>query len=101
MPERASALVTLLFTDLVGSTELVARAGDERAQRVLRAHHDLLTKAAAAYGGEEVKWLGDGLMVAFPSAVDAVRCAIAMQQASRRPIQGERLTIRVASTPGR
>jgi class 3 adenylate cyclase len=98
--ERSSALVTILFTDLVGSTELLARAGDEEAQRIFRAHHDLLAKTAAAHGGEEVKWLGDGLMVAFPSAGDAVRCGIAMQQASHRPVHGEALSIRVGLNAG-
>src|ERR687891_755413 len=73
MPERTSALVTILFTDLVGSTDLLARAGDEEAQRIFRAHHDLLAETAAAHNGQEVKWLGDGLMVAFSSAADAVR----------------------------
>jgi class 3 adenylate cyclase len=99
--ERSSALVTILFTDLVGSTELLARAGDEEAQRIFRAHHDLLAKTAAAHGGEEVKWLGDGLMVAFPSSAgDAVRCAVAMQQASHRPVHGESLAIRVGLNAG-
>ena len=46
--ERASAVVTILFTDLVSSTELLSRAGDEQAQRIFRAHHDLLAKTAAA-----------------------------------------------------
>ena len=75
MTERASALVTILFTDLVGSTELLSRAGDEEAQRIFRAHHDLLAETAAVHGGDEVKWLGDGLMVAFPSAADALTYA--------------------------
>jgi class 3 adenylate cyclase/tetratricopeptide (TPR) repeat protein len=100
MNERASGLVTILFTDLVGSTDLLARAGDEDAQRIFRAHHDLLAQAAASHGGEEVKWLGDGLMVAFPSAADAVRCARAMQQAAHRPVHGERLAIRVGLNAG-
>ena len=73
--------VTILFTDLVGSTELLSRSGDEDAQRIFRAHHSLLAEVAAAHKGEEVKWLGDGLMVAFPSAAEAVRAAVAMQQA--------------------
>jgi class 3 adenylate cyclase/tetratricopeptide (TPR) repeat protein/energy-coupling factor transporter ATP-binding protein EcfA2 len=96
----ASALVTILFTDLVGSTELLARAGDEDAQRIFRAHHDLLASVAAEHGGEEVKWLGDGLMVAFPSALEALRAAVAMQHASRRPVAGERLAIRVGLNAG-
>src|SRR5437016_12235580 len=100
MPERASALVTMLFTDLVGSTELLSRAGDDDAQRIFRAHHTLLAETAAAHGGEEVKWLGDGLMVAFASALDALRAAIAMQQASGRPVSGERLSIRVGLNAG-
>jgi class 3 adenylate cyclase len=100
MAEGGSGLVTILFTDLVGSTELLSRAGDEEAQRIFRAHHDLLAETAAAHRGEEVKWLGDGLMVAFSSAADAVRAAIAMQQASRRPVHGERLAVRVGLNAG-
>ena len=89
-----AATATLLFTDLVNSTELLGRAGDERAQQIFRAHHKLLSDAVVAHGGHEVKWLGDGLMVAFPSAADAVRCAIAMQQSGRRPLAGARLGLR-------
>jgi len=92
--------VTLLFTDLVNSTELLRRVGDERAQRIFQAHHKLLRDAVAANGGHEVKWLGDGLMVAFPSAAAAVRCAVAMQQAARRRVGGERLVIRVGLNAG-
>jgi class 3 adenylate cyclase/tetratricopeptide (TPR) repeat protein len=99
MASRAET-VTILFTDLVSSTELLQRAGDEQAQRIFKAHHRLLREAVEAYGGHEVKWLGDGLMVAFPSAADAVRCAIAMQQASHRPAAGERLQIRVGLNVG-
>ena len=79
MSEGGSGLVTLLFTDLVGSTELLARAGDEAAQRIFTSHHQILTDAVTRHGGDEVKWLGDGLMVAFTSAADALSCAIAMQ----------------------
>src|SRR5688572_2976904 len=95
-----SGLVTILFTDLVASTELLARAGDEDAQRIFRAHRQLLTDAVAAHGGHEVKWLGDGLMVAFPSAADAIGCAVDMQRASRRLVEGERLTVRVGLNAG-
>jgi class 3 adenylate cyclase len=79
---------TILFTDLVNSTALLQRAGDERARRIFQTHHRLLRQAVAANGGHEVKWLGDGLMVAFPSAADGVRCAVAMQQAAHRPVAG-------------
>lgn len=99
MPQR-SETTTFLFTDLVGSTELMQRAGDEDAQRIFRAHYQLLRDAVAGTGGSEVKSLGDGLMVAFPSAADAVRCAIAMQQMSRRPVNGERLAIKIGLNAG-
>ena len=76
--------MTLLFTDQVGSTETLQRLGDEEGERLRRAHFGLLREAAAMHGGEEVKNLGDGLMVAFVSAVDAVACAITIQQAVDR-----------------
>jgi class 3 adenylate cyclase len=98
--DRGSALTTILFTDLVNSTELMQRAGDEDAQRIFKAHYQLLRDAVSANGGSEVKSLGDGLMVAFASAADAVRCAIMMQQASRRRVGGERLAVKVGINAG-
>src|SRR5262245_54824294 len=89
-----SAPVTLMFTDLVNSTELLERAGDEAAQRVLRAHHRLLREAVSTHGGQEVKWLGDGLMAVFASAADGVRCAVTMQQTAGRRAAGERVGMR-------
>jgi len=78
--ERPSGLVTLLFTDLVASTEILTRLGDDAAEQVRRAHFGALRQAVADGGGEEVKSLGDGLMVAFPSAVAALECAVAIQR---------------------
>lgn len=94
-PTMSSSPVTFLFTDLVNSTELLQRAGDEQAQRIFQAHHRLLKRCVAAHGGEEVKWLGDGLMTVFASPADALHAAVAMQQAARRRAAGERLAIRV------
>jgi len=98
--QHSSALTTILFTDLVNSTELMQRAGDEDAQRIFKAHYQLLRDAVSANGGSEVKSLGDGLMVAFASAADAVRCAVMMQQASRRRVGGERLGVKVGINAG-
>ena len=100
---RAAAVVTLLFTDLVGSTELLGALGDDEAERFRRIHFGLLRDVAMAHSGQEVKNLGDGLMVAFPSAVNAVSCAIGMQQAVHRynTRQGdERLRVRVGLNVG-
>jgi class 3 adenylate cyclase/DNA-binding CsgD family transcriptional regulator len=73
-------LVALLFTDLVGSTELPDRLGDDAGEELRRTHFSLLREAVTTSGGEEVKNLEDGLMVAFPSAVQAAACAVAMQR---------------------
>ena len=95
-----SAPVTFLYTDIVNSTELLSRLGDERAQRVFQAHHKVLRDATEANSGQEVKWQGDGVMVAFASSAAAVRCAISMQQGVRRPIEGERLDVRIGLNAG-
>src|SRR5215204_5218237 len=78
----AESFVTILFTDLVGSASLFERHGDEAADAVRRRHFEMLRRAVAEHGGREIKSTGDGLMVAFPSAVSAVRCAVNMQRAT-------------------
>ncbi|HEU5449345.1 MAG TPA: adenylate/guanylate cyclase domain-containing protein, partial [Acidimicrobiia bacterium] len=79
-------IVTLLFTDLVGSTELLGQLGEQGAEALRRTHFDLIREAVAVHRGREVKTLGDGFMVVFASAVDALDCAVAIQRAvdSRR-----------------
>jgi class 3 adenylate cyclase len=79
-PTSATGLVTLLFTDLVGSTELLDRLGDDAGDRFMREHFSILREAVSEERGREVKSLGDGLMVAFPSALSAVACAGKMQE---------------------
>jgi class 3 adenylate cyclase/tetratricopeptide (TPR) repeat protein len=72
--------VAILFTDIVGSTELSQRVSAEVADEVRRGHFSILRQAIAETGGTEVKNLGDGLMVVFGSASAALGCAVAMQQ---------------------
>ncbi len=69
-----------MFTDLVGSTELAARLGPMAAEEVRSTHFGCLRAAVAATGGSEVKNLGDGLMVVYPSLAAALDGAVAMQQ---------------------
>jgi class 3 adenylate cyclase/tetratricopeptide (TPR) repeat protein len=76
--------VTVLFTDLVGSTELASHLGPAAADALRQTHFGLLRGAVQAAGGTEVKSLGDGLMVAFTSLSRALACAVAMQQAIER-----------------
>ncbi|MFY9615692.1 MAG: AAA family ATPase [Candidatus Dormiibacterota bacterium] len=81
--------VSLLFTDLVGSTALMNQIGDEPAEELRRAHYRLLRQAVTANQGHEAKNLGDGLMVVFDSATSAVACAVAIQRAVRRHNQDQ------------
>ena len=95
--------VTVMFTDLVGSTEIRSRVGEDAAE-VLRAVHDeVLTEAIGANGGQVVKHLGDGLMATFTSAAGAVAAAVAMQQEldlRNRRSDTERMQIRVGISIG-
>jgi len=76
-----SAVRTIVFTDVEGSTALNERLGDEGTRKVLREHERLTREALDAHGGSEVKAMGDGFMAWFPSATGAVQCAIALQRA--------------------
>ena len=75
---------TILFTDVVGSTELSQRLSPDAAEGVRRGHFSILRQAIAEAGGTEVKNLGDGLMVVFGSASAAMACGVAMQQGVER-----------------
>ncbi len=83
IPSGAGSMVAVLFTDLVGSTELLERLGDDAFEALRRTHFGLLREAVARTGGQEAKNLGDGLMVVFPSTIAAVSCAVAVQHAVR------------------
>ena len=101
-PPAAPGVITFLFTDLVGSTELLARLGEARAEAVRRIAFDLMRGAVSSCSGREVKSLGDGLMVAFASPSDALACAVAMQRAfdSHNAAGGEQLLLRVGLQAG-
>ena len=73
-----SGLITLLFTDIEGSTDLVRRLGDEYAPLLL-AHERLLRRAARAWCGYEVDSQGDAFLFAFQDVADAVSAALRMQ----------------------
>jgi class 3 adenylate cyclase len=72
--------VTMLFTDIEGSTALNERLGDVRWLELLRLHHAVVREQVLEHAGFEVKSQGDGFMVAFPSARRAVQCAGAIQR---------------------
>ncbi|HEV8627078.1 MAG TPA: adenylate/guanylate cyclase domain-containing protein [Acidimicrobiia bacterium] len=97
-------VVALLFTDLVGSTELLQRLGDDAAEELRRVHFSLVRRALTAAGGDEVKTLGDGLMAVFSSPVQAARCAVEVQRAieehNRKQTAGQELHLRVGLHAG-
>src|SRR5688572_7492812 len=85
-PERrASATATVLLTDLVASTELMSRLGDAAFDELRRGHFGGLQEVFGGLGGEVVKNTGDGLLVTFGSAADALAAAVAAQQTTVRP----------------
>jgi class 3 adenylate cyclase/tetratricopeptide (TPR) repeat protein len=80
--------VAILFTDIVGSTELSQRLSQAAADEVRRRHFSVLRQAITEAGGTEVKNLGDGIMVVFRAASAALGCAVAMQQGVEQANRG-------------
>src|SRR5688500_6288827 len=83
-PLMSRTTATILFTDLVGSTELRGQLGEEAADELRRTHDHLLAQAVESNSGGVVKGLGDGIMATFAGAADAVGAAGAIQQAVDR-----------------
>jgi class 3 adenylate cyclase len=75
---------TILFTDIVGSTDMTQRLGDDVAFTVLEVHDRVVRGALTSTSGREVKHTGDGIMAVFCSAASTVRCAILIQQNIRQ-----------------
>lgn len=76
-----SAFRTVLFTDLVGHTEMMSRLGDEKGREVLREHERITRDVLKQHSGTEVKTMGDGFLASFGSVTKAVECAVALQKA--------------------
>ncbi|HYM16435.1 MAG TPA: adenylate/guanylate cyclase domain-containing protein [Dehalococcoidia bacterium] len=95
-------LVTVLFTDIVGHTEMMQRLGDTKGRDVLREHERITRETLKAHGGAEVKTMGDGFMASFGSVTSAMDCAIALQRAfaAHSEQEGEPLHVRVGINAG-
>ncbi len=74
-------LRTVLFTDIVGHTEMMQRLGDTKGRDVLREHERITRETLKQHGGAEVKTMGDGFLASFGSVTAAMECAIALQRA--------------------
>jgi class 3 adenylate cyclase len=90
---RNRILATLLFADVVGSTEVASRLGDRAWRDVLSQTFESLRVELERFGGREVKTTGDGMLVTFDGSARALQCAAAMRRIARE--QGLRLRIGV------
>ncbi len=84
-PTAGAAIVqpplTVLFTDMEGSTALTRRLGDVKAQELLRTHNTAVRQGLQAHAGREIKHTGDGIMASFTSPSRAIECAVSIQRA--------------------
>jgi class 3 adenylate cyclase len=78
VPDRV--LATVLFTDIVGSTEKAAELGDSRWHEVLARHEALVRRQLARFGGREVNTMGDGFMATFDGPARGIQCALAVSR---------------------
>ncbi len=83
-PEPDRILATVLFTDIVGSTELTADMGDRRWTELLEGYYALARNELERFRGREIKTMGDGLLAAFDGPARAIRCACAVRESARR-----------------
>jgi class 3 adenylate cyclase len=81
--ETGSMLRTVLFIDIVGSTERAAALGDDAWRDVIERHRSAVREALGRFGGTEVDTAGDGLFAAFGAPAAAVRCAAEIVRAAR------------------
>jgi pimeloyl-ACP methyl ester carboxylesterase len=89
-------LATIMFTDIVSSTEQLARLGDRRWAEQLDAHHRIVRSQLRAYDGNEINTVGDGFLATFNGPVRAIRCACAI----RHDVQSLGLEIRAGLHTG-
>ncbi len=83
MAKPKSELVTVLFTDIVGSTQLAGQLGDKRWRVLLTRHNAALRRELKRHRGHEVDTAGDGFFATFSRPADAIRCASVARQAMR------------------
>jgi class 3 adenylate cyclase len=99
---RVRTTRTVLFTDIVGHTEMMQRLGDANGRDVLREHERITRETLKKHGGAEVKTMGDGFMASFGSVTSAMECAIALQRAFAQHTESmpEPLHVRVGLNAG-
>jgi class 3 adenylate cyclase len=101
-PIDDSAFRAIMFTDMVGSTEMTAQLGDRMAVELLRAHDAIIRRCLRQHGGSEVKHLGDGIMASFADVPASVACAMKIQDefASYNEIGATPIRVRIGIHAG-
>jgi class 3 adenylate cyclase len=83
-PERGRVLQTVLFTDIVGSTQRAADVGDQRWRELLEHHDRVVREELARFDGRPLKSLGDGFLASFDGPTRAIRCTLAISDELRQ-----------------
>jgi DNA-binding NarL/FixJ family response regulator len=89
-------LATVMFSDIVSSTQRAAEIGDRRWRDVLDRHDELVREELVAHGGREIKTTGDGFLALFDAPARAIRCAVAI----RDRLRGVGLDVRIGLHSG-
>lgn len=95
-PDAGRVLATVMFTDIVGSTQLAERIGDRAWRDLVDRHHALVRRELARYRGNEIDTAGDGFFAAFDGPARAIRCAAAIREA----LAGVGLQVRIGLHAG-
>jgi DNA-binding NarL/FixJ family response regulator len=94
--EAGRVLATVMFSDIVSSTERAAEIGDRRWRDLLDSHDELVRGELARHGGREVKMTGDGFLALFDGPARAIRCAVAI----RDKLRAEGVEVRIGLHSG-
>lgn len=101
--DASQQMLAILFTDIVGSTAMTERHGDEGADALVQTHDRIVREALRRHGGREVKHTGDGILATFRSIHDSVRASIFIQQQLAQfntTSQGPDLEVRIGINAG-
>jgi class 3 adenylate cyclase len=93
-------VITILFTDVEGSSQLVQSLGDDQARAVLRRHDEAVRSAIQAHEGIEVERAGDSFMAAFRLPRHAIACAIEIQRSFHDANEDDRVRVRIGMDTG-
>ena len=89
MPEQTHKLVAIVFTDIVGYTALMG-TDEDKAFEVLKKNQDIHNELIPQFNGTLIKEMGDGMLISFNLASDAVKCAIEIQKTCKNKISRSR-----------